>query len=196
MNFLALKTRLETLLGRAPDAVCYELVTADINQELNLHQMEKTASLTEAAVVDLPADFLKAVSLYRDTDPRVALTPIPAEAYQRAYDVSGVPRRYAIENDRLLLTPTPSGSEGLVLRYIARVIDLAADTDTNAVLEAYPSVYVYGVLTHHALLNRNMEGLQGWAAAYEKAKGQAQAEANKYRRGNGSSLPVAPRSVA
>lgn len=190
MDFATLKARIAAIIGRAPADVCYELVTADVNQELRLRVMESTATLTEAATCALPSDFLDMVSLYRDTDPRHTLKPLPPQAMQRTYHGSGVPQFYSITDGAMALSPAPNGAESLVMRYLAAVPDLSADGDTNDVLTKYPSIYVYGVLSHHALLIRDMEALAGWAAAYEKAKAQARKDDASYRSGVGSPVPV------
>jgi hypothetical protein len=175
MDFGTLKSRLLALIGRAPADVCYELVTADINRGLRLSIMEETESLVEAAIVPLPDDFKAVVSIYRDTDPRVPLRPVAPQAMHRAHVASGVPTEYAIVDGELLLNPAPSGSGIIELRYIARLPDLAADGDTNAVLTRYPDIYVYGVLSHHAVLVGQVERAAVWKAEYLAAMSRATA---------------------
>lgn len=172
MNFGDLKTRLAEILGRDPVAVIYEMVTADINQTLRLAVMESTTTLTEAASIALPSDFLAVVSVYRDVDPRTALQPTDPQVLGRFYQTSGNPSRYAIVDGNLLLD-RPGGGESIELRYYARQSDLSAASDTNDVLTYYPQVYVYGALTHHALLIRDNEAIQSYAQAYQAAKMQA-----------------------
>ncbi len=194
MNFGTLKSRLLAIIGRAPADVCYELVTADINQEMRLAVMEKTTTLTEAASITLPADFLEVVSIYRNVDPRTTLEPLPPQSMQRMYDSTGTPAKYSIVDDsgtkKMLLTPSPSGSESLELRYYASFADLSADGDENDVLTSYPSVYVYGALAHHALLIQDMVKAEGWGLAYEKAKRQAVGDDRKNRLGGSPLIPV------
>lgn len=195
MNFGSLKSRILSIIGRAPNDMVYELVTADINQELRLRVMESTTTLTEAATVSLPSDFLDVVSLYRDTNPRTTLLPQTPDTLQRGFVASGIPAFYAIEDGQLRLSPSPSGSESLILRYIAALPHLSADSDENDVLTTYPSVYVYGSLAHHAALIRDQEALASWFSAYEKAKQQARAHDRRYRSGSGPMVPV-PGAVA
>ncbi len=194
MNFGTLKSRILAIIGRAPADVCYELVTADINQELRLAVMEKTTTLVEAASVTLPADFLEVVSIYRDVNPRTTLEPMTPQSMQRLHTTSGTPANYSIVDDagtkKLLLTPEPSGSENIELRYFASFADLSADGDENDILTTYPSVYVYGALTHHALLTQDMEKAQGWGLVYEKAKKQAKTDDIKNRLGGAPLRPV------
>lgn len=191
MNFGTLKTRVSSLLGRAPADVCYELVTADINQEMRLRVMEATATLTEAASVALPADFLEVVSIYRDTDPRTSLRPASPQAFQRMHQMSGIPSVFSVVDGALLLSPTPNGAEDLQLRYYARLADLVADSDTNDVLSRYPALYVYGALAHHAALIRDEKALAIHFAAYEKAKQQARADDARTRYGGAPVVPIA-----
>lgn len=190
MNFGTLKSRILAIIGRAPADVVYELVTADINQQLRVRYMETETTLTESATIALPADFLDVLTIYRNTEPRRALGPLPPQTLQRAFNSSGTPAFYSIEDGQLRLTPSPNGSEEIVMRYYAKLSDLSADSDENDILTNYPSIYVYGALTHHALLIRDMENAQGWAMAYEKAIKQAKADDRKYRSGAGSTYPI------
>ena len=66
------------------------------------------------------------------------------------------------------LMPAPAGSDDLILTYWAKPL-LVADEDTNTILDNYPDLYVYGVLTHHAGLIRDLQAAQAWAQGYEAA---------------------------
>lgn len=187
MNFGTLKSRILGIIGRAPSEVCYELVTADINQQMRLMVMQSSTTLTAAASITLPTDFLGAVDAYLDTDPRTPLRATTAGALNRTSQSSGTTREYAIVDGAMLINPV--GSDDIELRYYASLADLSADADVNNVLTTYPSIYVYGVLAHHAALIRDTEAVATWFAAYEKAKGQARAADTKQRMGG---LPVVP----
>lgn len=179
MDFATLKTRLQAIIGRAPADVCYELVTADINQELRLRDMESQVTLTAALSISLPADFLSAVYVYEDTTPLRALKQTEPTAMQRLrLDGTGRPSHYAIIDGAMLLDQI-EGTTDIILRYHAKLADLSADSDTNDVLTNYPAVYIYGTLAHHAALRGDDRGVATWYAAYEKAKKQARADDNK-----------------
>lgn len=195
MDFGTLKSRIQDLIGRAPADVCYELVTSDINRELRLRFMEATTTVAEGATVSLPSGFLQIISIYRDVDPRGFLTPVPVQTLHKIHQSSGMPKFYAIEDGQIRLSPSPNGSENLVIRYYAKFADLLADADTNDVLENYPNVYVYGVLAHHAVLTKDEVGTQTWTAAYRDAKRQAIADDNRYR-GGATPNAVIPRATA
>jgi len=166
MDFATLKSRIYALIGRYPADICYELVTADINAKLRVREMEATDTLTEAASIALPADFLEMIDAYRDTDPRVPLSVTDSTGINRAHVTSGTPKTYAIVDGAMLLNPAPDGAEDIVIRYYARQADLSADGDTNDILTNYPSVYVYGVLSHHATLTRDEKAMSIYANAY------------------------------
>lgn len=194
MNFGTLKSRILAIIGRAPADICYELVTADINQRLRLSCMEASATLTESATVSLPADFLQVKSVYRDVDPRTVLAPLTDQAMHRIHETSGTPAYYSIIDDagtkKLQLTPSPDGSENIVLRYYAKLSDLSADSDENDILTVYPSVYVYGVLAHHSALIRDMNAAAGYLTAFQNAVGQAKADDRKNQMGGAPIHPV------
>lgn len=191
MDFGTLKSRILALIGRAPADICYELVTADINQQMRLRIMESSTTIAESATVALPADFLEVVTLYRDVNPRTILKPLPPQTLHDVFAASGTPAFYSLEDGQLRLAPSPNGSENLVLRYYAKLADLSADTDTNDVLTKYPAIYVYGALAHHAALIRDQEAIALWGGVYEKAKKQARSDDNRYRMGGDTAMPVA-----
>lgn len=189
MNFGTLKADILALIGRAPADACYRLVTADINNSLRLRAMEKTATLTEAASVAMPADFLALISIYRDANPRTTLRPTTPQALHGAYEATGTPWQYAIVDGALLLSPGANTGASINLRYYGKVADLVADADTNAILAAHPGIYIYGTLKHHAALLRDPEAGAMWAAEYAGALAVARAaeQSDRY-----SGAPMTP----
>lgn len=168
MNYGQLKANVLALIGRAPADVCYQLTTADINSFLRLSIMESTATIAATEFVTLPADFRSMCSAYIDTNPRSALTPT-SEFTQNTWRVlAGTPTQYAIVNGQMRLNPVPDGTYNVVLRYIANLPDFVVDTDTNVVLDRYPGVYVYGALTHHATLMRDVEAAAVYKAGFNE----------------------------
>lgn len=188
MDFASLKARILALIGRAPNDVVYELVTADINNGLRIKEMESTTTLVEGAEVTLPADFLAVVDVYRDTNPRVPLQPTTPQALNRAHNPSGTPTQYAIVDGKLILNPAPDGTENIKLRYYAKLADLSADGDTNDVLAKFPALYVYGALAHHAALIRDTAAAAVYEAQYQKAASIAKAS----NRDRYSGAPLTP----
>lgn len=175
MTYAELQAAILALIGRAPATICYQLATSDINAALRIREMEATTTLTGAASITLPSDFLSVVDVYLDTDPRRALRPTTAQAINRAYGTSGIPAEYALVDGAMLLNPAPDGSYDVQLRYNAALADLSAGTDTNAILAKFPGVYVYGVLSHHSALLRDVEAATVYRAEFMKAMKLAQA---------------------
>lgn len=184
MNFGQLKAALLAEIGRAPSDVVYELVTADINRELRVSEMVTTTTLTEAASIALPTGFLGVVSIYLDTDPRVALTPTTKTAMDRYHRTGQTACEYAIEDGVLYLNPSPQTTETINLTYYSRVAVLSADTDENDILTNYPSIYIYGALTHHAALKQDQNKAAMWKIAYDNALHGAQKNDIKIKHGN------------
>lgn len=190
MNFGQLKSRLLALIGRAPNDLCYELVTADINQRLRVREMEAQATIAASATVALPADFIQVQSIYLDGNPPTTLYPIvPGAKAVITQGASGLPVFYEVIDGSLRLEPVPNGTNNLILRYYAKVPDLVLDGDTTRVLNKFPAVYVYGTLAHHAALIRDEKAVAIHYAAFEKAVMQANAED---RRAKVSGLPSSP----
>lgn len=94
----------------------------------------------------VPADFMGARLLYWDADIRSAPVYEPPTSFRlnRVKEAIGYPSRYTIEGGNVLLSPAISGD--LVFDYYARPTALAADSDTNAVLVKYPSLYFNALL--------------------------------------------------
>lgn len=178
MNYGSLKAALLAMIGRAPADVCYQLVTADINNSLRIREMEATTTLVEAAEITLPADFLAVRAVYRDVDVRTALQPTSLQALNRTHQTSGTPSEYAIVDGKMILNPSPNGTEDIELRYYAKVADFAADSDENDILARFPDIYVFGVLSYHAALVRDVSAAAIWEAKYQAAKRAAKAANN------------------
>ena len=169
MNFGELKAALLAEIGRAPSDLVYQLVTSDINRALRVSEMVQSTTLTEAASITLPTGFLGVVDVYLDTDPRVALTPTTKTALNRSHRTGQTACEYAIEDGVMYLNPSPQTTETINLTYYSRVANLSADSDTNDILTNYPSIYVYGALTHHAALKQDAQKAALWKVGYDNA---------------------------
>ena len=192
MDFATLKSRILAVIGRAPADICYELTTADINRDLRLRTMETTATSAEAASITLPTDFAEVIDVYRDSSPRTILRPTSTLSLSADYPLStGVPSEYAISGTTLLLSPSPSGTTNIKIRYYAKLTDLSADSDTNTVLTRFPDVYLYGSLSHHSVLIRDEKAAMMWTAKYQEAvrKANASDASSRYAAGFKVAVP-------
>jgi len=165
-TFADLKTNVRNAFNdREPPAFVYTLVTAELNTRLRVLQMETEVDLAVSGEsTALPADFLEVRHVYLDQVPRVELDLISEFSKSSTYRSSGEPRAYTIINGFILLNPVPDGSYTVTMRYIAKLADLSADADTNAVLTTFPSLYLYGALHQAAMWEGDGEA----AAKYEQ----------------------------
>lgn len=190
MNFLTLKTRTKELLGRDVFAMAYDLANSQLNDELRIRAMEKTATLTVAnGALDLPADFLEMQSVQNVTGG--FLKPISHERLVQLSD-TGTPSHYVVGNDHLLLNPTPADGHEIKIVYFAKLTDLTEDGDTNAALNGGAlEAYVYAVLAQHARLIRDADALPFWEVETAKAVAMAN-RADLASRYNGGTLEIEP----
>ena len=190
MDFGTLKSRILAIIGRAPADICYELVTADINHAMRLQCMQATDTLTEAASIALPADFISLIDIYRDVDPRTVLSPTAPQALNSTFESSGTPKYYSILDGTITLSPAPDSAEDIIIRYYAKLADLSLDADTNDVLTNYPSIYLYGALTHHSTLIRDQAAAGIYAQSYAEAMRMAHATDQSNRYGGAPLTPM------
>lgn len=168
MNFGELKTAITTQIGRSPSDLAYTLVQADIAKKLKILEMETTTTLTASASIALPSDFNGVIAATLDGIP---LSPAALQTQNKQVASSRTTNTYSISGTNMLLTDPGTGD--VELTYWAKPL-LVADEDTNAILDNYPDLYVYGVLTHHAGLIRDLQAAQGWAQGYNFAITDAQ----------------------
>lgn len=185
MDFQTLKSRLQAQIGRAPSDLCYELVTADINQSLRLHHM--LAEVDLAAPYMLPEDFLEAQNVLVGDS---VLLPAAEAVIGRANNQRAA--EFTVTDNNLVLDVDETEVK---LKYYARLPDLAGEGDTNTILTKVPSIYVYGVLAHHAALIRDPDALSIHMAAYERFMAATQREDNR-KRMSGANMAIKARASA
>lgn len=182
MDFAGLQNNVQNAMGRTdvPDYI-YELVTAELNRDLRMLDMQTTVELTASSeYTNLPADFLEVESLYLDSDRRIALQLHTADAINSRRRDPGRPWGYAIVNDavagvaQIKLIPTPDGEHDLVMRYFQKLPDLSGAVTTNVALDRYPNLYVYGSLQQAALWAQDGEMQQRYGGFYRDALSAAQ----------------------
>lgn len=148
---------------------------------LRVRQMETTATLSLSTnPVSLPSDFLEQRRLYINDTDRTPLSPVSPEQLLTDYpsQATGRPRAFAIEGSGVRFGPTQDSAYEAHLLYYAKP-DPLATTSVNAVLTAFPMVYLYAALAASAPFTKNDERLQTWkrlaAAKINGANGQAKA---------------------
>ena len=189
MDFGTLKSRLLAQIGRAPSDICYELVTAEVNEALRLATMQAEINFSPVAEYTVGTGFLEGGGVSSGGGGyRCALGAQEPAAFDASWTVSGYPRRFSI-SDGVMRINGVTGGGTIYLRYYQRQADLSADGDTNEILTKHPSIYTYGVLAHHAALTQNPQALSVHFPAYERAVAMAKRADIKRRMGGNLAGP-------
>lgn len=169
----------ETTLGRSVAKGAVTTLTADLNRRLRVREMlvEDTRD-----TLSLPSDFLEAETVRIGT---TTYTPIGA-GYGHCHT-------YQVKDGQFQFSPEESEPE-LFLRYYAK-LQVIGETQTNAVFERHPDLYLWGLLFNHARLVRDESGAAAWGPAYEQALADVRKDDVASRVG-GRPMRVMPRSSA
>lgn len=155
-NYGELKTYVKDMFDRADvnDKVADFVAQATARLKRELVMMfdaeSRTRSTLSAEWSVLPADFLMLRSLRRvDDHPIIYLAPDQLQVHVKA-NTTPDPKVYTIEAGHLRVwpKPTPTSSIEVELVYVAKLVDLALDADTNWVLTAHPDLYVQYTLAY------------------------------------------------
>lgn len=155
MDFATLTTMATEALGRTPLSGAMVMLTADLNR-LRLRPMLVEVTQTTN---DLPADFLEA-----------ELVQVAGITYTPATEFNQDHRTYSIQKGAFIFDPVETAPD-LSLRYYAKLEPLTVGT--NDVLDAYPDLYLYGLLWHHSRLVRDESGASAWGAAWVEVRDAA-----------------------
>lgn len=154
-----------------PDFI--SLAETDMNNRLRLRTQLVTATV-DAAGGDLPADAVHVQSVTLDGYGRLAFAS-GAENAEFTEGYRGGPARwFGIDGNKLVVSPTPANGS-LTLRYYARIPALGPVSQTNAVLEASPGLYLYGSLLQAAPYLLDDQRVQTWGTLYTQAADLLQA---------------------
>lgn len=173
------------LENRIPEFIA--LLEARLNRILRVPEMEDATTLTAAATVSLPTDFLEARSLYLNTDPRQELSAVSLGTLRTKYAVqaTGKPEVYAISDGAFVLGPAPDDTYSMPLAYYQRIPSLSTSNTTNWLSLKHPDVYLWGALTMAEAFLWNDERVPQWKAAWDEALEELIAHGNKKRYGAG-----------
>lgn len=190
-DYLGLKIDANELAGGVVPHVCYQLLTDELNSRLTLTVMESEATIAADAESEaLPADFLEPRHMYVDGDLRYVIE-VKSEFSANAHRLgSGIPTEAVIVDGNVLFNAIPDVEHTVKLRYLAKLSNLSADTDTTPVMDAHYSIYLYGVLKHYAMMKGD-DRLALWSASFESAVRAAEMADTRKRYG-GSPLVSKP----
>ena len=168
---MALLDDAQAILGRAVMPGALDAVTADLNARLRVREMEASMQVPPASVIALPSDFIEAIAVDIDGCP---LAPTTTQLLR--------PGTFAVAGSDMRLVDS---GDVLTIDYTARITD-----PDGAVRTAYPNLYLYGLLAHHATLARDDDGANRWGALYDAALTEANARDARARQSQISMRPV------
>ncbi|GEM_PF-6886096 len=149
-----LTDKAESILGRELSPGALDALTGDLNERLRVRELEEVFYTAPQAAVALPSFFIHARS--------VSIDGCPLSATQPDLLCAG---RFVISGPEMLLA---QGGDVLRMVYLARLLAIEEDR-INAAYTTYPSLFLYGLLYHHAALVRDVDGQQQWQPQFERA---------------------------
>lgn len=160
------------ILGRDPFTAAYRMAISEINKRLRVRQMLQE----ELGGIDLPSDFLEAETV---------------KVESRVFTPTGGPLvtdgTFVIHNGTL--STCPEHTENIFLRYYEGVQVLTGN-ETDAVMTAYPEIFLFGLLAMHATLARDADGSANWGPRFFEAIEVANKADIMARQ---SALPISPK---
>lgn len=154
-----------------------------LERELRVPEMISTTTLTAAASVSLPSDFMEAELVELQTNPTRLLESMTPRQAAREYITSenARPVAYSIKSGNLILHPAPDDSYDIVLDYYARPARLAEGQPTNTLFPTYADLYLYAALLESAPYLFDDERIPVWQIALANGIEAANTEAREKR---------------
>lgn len=166
--------------GAIPTAIIPDLIAlaeARFNRTLYMPQSETTATASAAAAMSFPSDFRQLRGIFLDKDPRVQLEQVSPSTLRATYNVqaTGEPRAFAIQDDQIILGPSPDDAYEVEIVYYAKIPALTVSNTTNWLLTDAPDVYLYATLMQGQAYIRDDDAIGLWKAALDEALMELQA---------------------
>lgn len=154
-----------------------QLCEAELNRELKVRELETDVALPMVAAQDyltLPSDFKKINSLEYD-DASATLDPVGTrQELKRKWGlISRQPTEYAIWGSKIFLGATPDAVYSSHLYYYKAIPALTDGNTTNAILTAFPDIYLYGSVRQGCMQVSNKDKKADAEANYASAVGRA-----------------------
>lgn len=181
-DYASLKAAASEVAGRDMVSAAIDTLTQELNDKLRLREMLVDFSQSDTTV---PADFIAAQTL-KVGGTVYSVTTEPAQA-------RGAAGTYSVQNGEFIFNPAETAPE-ITGRYYGRLAVLSDDADTNAILTNYPSIYLFGILMHHAALVRDEAGVQAWGGSFASHIETANQTAIRQMM-DGGTFRVVPRSA-
>lgn len=136
---------------------------------------------------NLPTGFLEMIRLSMDEGgKRVLLEPVtPERAAAQDPSMPGTPRMYSITGNQLELIPVPSSASLHLVYYYKLGTLTSSDSTTNAILDNYPDLYLYGVLLESAVFMQDDKRMRVYGTKLSDIREEIKRFHNRYRIGAG-----------
>ena len=149
------------------------------NPVRTISMQARTTGTTASGALSLPSDYLETIRLVCTSSGKYnSLEYMTADLFSKYEDINGIPRWFTLLNGEI--KTAPNSDADYVLDYYKRLPSLESTT-TNAILTAYPNLYLYGALLEASpYVGDNAETML-WAQAYDDAvKGINKSENKKF----------------
>ena len=192
-NYSELQSSIADFLNRSdltsaiPDFIT--MAEKRMNREIRHWRMENRATASASSRYSvLPTDYVEAIRLHLEVDNR----PIELVSYHEMQslrenndDTGGKPTSYSITQGEIELFPTPDATYSIEFYYYASLPTLSASQTTNVILTNFPDAYLYGSLIHAAPYLQEDARMNSWAALYQSAINDINADSEKAKSGSG-----------
>lgn len=203
-NRLDLKTSIRSWLMRDGDTTYLTeatlndvvvLAETEIFERLDMDDVEtnNTAFSVSAALTALPTGFKgfrrEPIATYQGSAYSLILAS-PKQIVDETAGLTGTPLFYCIEANQLRIGYVPQSTLTLDITYLGKPAAIT-DTTANAILTAYPNLYLFGSLKFCAPYIGEDGRLAVWKTFYEEAMAIAQRAATKKKWNAGGEMRVA-----
>lgn len=154
-------------------------------EPLRAPELETSVTVTTDASsrAALPTDITSLVAVTRSSD-KLGLDYLPPKDYARRLTVGGpLPGYYTVEGMTLKVAPAYQGD--LTVSYVAQVPALTVSAPTNAILTAYPLLYLEGCLHEAFSFIQDRDAAMGHFARYRAMVEGVNGSSNRVRYGGG-----------
>lgn len=166
------------LTPRIPEFVA--LGEARLFTDLRCREIEATATISTTSSQredPLPTRFVQGRGLYITGSPSVRLEFRSIAEYWSVYSdfTEAKPSYYTISADNFVWGAVPDAVYSIVVEHYARPAAFSGDSDTNAVIDRWPNLYLYTALLEAAPFLGNDPRILTWSGLYETLLAQIHA---------------------
>lgn len=188
--------QIENFISLAEDRICNGVGDERdpmFSPAVRVKEMSETSTITiVSSAGTVPAGSLGIRRLSRVSD-LVGINYLAPDAFATRYNYpdAGTPRWYTIEGDQIRVAPAGWAGDISIL-YYKRPTPISSSNTTNAILTAYPNLYLAAVLFEAFSFQKDGETATGWLARYRSAASGVNRSASATRHGGGK-LRTQPR---